>query len=185
MAGQFNSTTWGVTQAAGCGPRMDRSFWGQYWPPFDLVIIPRLGGAARIIGQAPSVGHSCWSPDGKRIATPSRSGFQLIDVSTGASKEIAVGLPRGHSLNGVFDWSAQSDLLLVRTLTPATGGSALWTVRPDGSGWRQILEDKDIWSARWDPYERAVSYFIGRMRKLARSYGPGSSLRAKVRRLRP
>ena len=94
-----------------------------------------------------------WSPDGARLAylvglADLRFELHVVDVSTGVDTFVVQVLDDG-SIN--FDWSPNGDLLLIRALDvghqvdgPVPGGPVvtdLYSVLPDGSGLRVLVED--------------------------------------------
>jgi Tol biopolymer transport system component/DNA-binding winged helix-turn-helix (wHTH) protein/predicted Ser/Thr protein kinase len=120
-------------------------------PPGGIFLIPRLGGPSRYMagGIVP-----CWSPDGSQIALAwtNQSGFTLADKATGRTR--GIDLP-GFRWLGSLDWSPASHLLAVGT-TLENGAQALWTVSPDGSQQRKIIEENGLDSPRWSPAGNAV-----------------------------
>ena len=131
-------------------------------------IIPRLGGNARRLGRV--VGYSSWSPDGTRIAAAGQTskGFIFFDPETEAvTRFIDSENPNTRvnlsSLAGAqwqwlygLDWSKQLDLLLINTGLE-NGRSAIWTVRPDGTGLAKVYEDPArLDSPRWAPRKNAI-----------------------------
>jgi serine/threonine protein kinase/Tol biopolymer transport system component len=122
----------------------------------SLVLIPRLGGAARRIGVA---GYACWSPDGRQLAVVGEPdpGLRLVDTATGAIWAVPVAIP-GLQWFEDLDWSPTSNLVAV--LAKANSGKyAIWTVRPDGSRPRKVVEEDHIASVRWSPAQDAL-YFL-------------------------
>jgi hypothetical protein len=71
-------------------------------PPGDqkfahLVVVAADGSSSRIVAEdlALVTSEIAWSPNGRKLATQTTSGLQLIDVVTGARKKIASG--RSHA----------------------------------------------------------------------------------------
>jgi serine/threonine protein kinase len=126
--------------------------------PGDVVLVPRLGGTARIVAQG---SDPCWSPDGTQIATTEGGFIRFVDISSGASKQIALSGFGGFD-KGLFymrDWARVSNLLLVET--SGSNDYALWTMRRDGSQQHKLVEEKnDFWSAHWSPAGDAVYYSV-------------------------
>jgi serine/threonine protein kinase len=140
----------------------------------NLVLIPRLGGASRRIGRA---AYLCWSQDGRQLAAAFQDerGFRVIDKATGVVKAIP--------LTGVqwlfdLDWSPVSNLVAV--LTVDSGRSVIWTVRPDGSRQRKVVEQNGIASVRWSPVGDELYFLHGQaISKIAidpKSATPGARL---------
>jgi Tol biopolymer transport system component/tRNA A-37 threonylcarbamoyl transferase component Bud32 len=124
--------------------------------PASLILIPRLGGASRRIGAAYYV---CWSPDGRQLAGTFQANrrFAVIDKATGRIKAIPL---TGFQWFLDLDWSPVSNL--VAALTGLESGRfAIWTVRPDGSRQRKVVEEDDISTVRWSPVGDEL-YFLHR-----------------------
>ena len=121
-----------------------------------IALIPRLGGASRIIAPGD---WACWSPDGTHIATTSVSekAFRIVDKSTGDTKNIPLkGIP--FTWISLLDWSGASNLLAILSIME-NGRSAVLTVRPDGSQLRKVLEEEAISSICWSSAGDAI-YFL-------------------------
>jgi Tol biopolymer transport system component len=120
-----------------------------------VILIPRLGGSFRRLGP----GHyACWSPDGSQVATAYQPGpVRIIDKATGSIKAIAL---TGFSFFHDLDWSRASNLLAVETFL-AGGKHAIWTVHPDGSGQRKVVEEDLIVSTRWSPAGDEIYFLTG------------------------
>jgi eukaryotic-like serine/threonine-protein kinase len=114
-------------------------------PQEGIYLIPRLGGGPRLID---SLGHRVgWSPDGGKIAVANESegGFRIVDKVTGNAKSIRLS---GFRWLLGLDWSPTSNFLAVLTKLE-NGRCAIWTVHPDGSQQRKLIEDDDLASPRW------------------------------------
>jgi serine/threonine protein kinase len=127
----------------------------------DVFLIPRLGGAGRIVAKGTD---PCWSPDGTQIAITDANLFRLVDISSGTQKQVALSGFGNFDFNkGLFylrDWSHTSNLLLAET--SLRGLHALWVMRPDGSQQQKLVEGKrDFWSAHWSPDGNVVYYSLG------------------------
>src|SRR5215469_1124579 len=121
-----------------------------------LLLIPRFGGASRHIGEEP---YMCWSQDGRHLAVASQNerGFRVIDNATGRVMAIPLtGFQWLHDL----DWSPVSNLVAVLTQLDS-GRSAIWTVRPDGSRQRKVVEEDEIDSVRWSPVGDELYFLHG------------------------
>ena len=57
-----------------------------------------------------------------------------------------------------FDWQPASNLLAVLTELE-NGRYAIWTVRPDGSQQRKVIEENELESPRWSPAGDGI-YFL-------------------------
>ena len=119
-----------------------------------IVLIPRLGQTFRHVASG---FYSCWSPDGTKIAVAlqSEKGFRMVDKATGQSKQISLS---GFRWFLDLDWSPASNLLLALTVLEK-GKYALWTVDPDGSQQRKVLEEDNLVSPRWSPAGNAIYFF--------------------------
>ena len=126
-----------------------------YDPPQQyLFLIPRLGGSARFIARG---AFSCWSPDGSQIATAVLNdvGFRIVDQVTRSAKSIRSS---GFLELNDLDWSPASDLLAVLTKL-GNGRDAIWTVHPDGSEQRKVIEENGLASPRWSAAGDGI-YFL-------------------------
>jgi len=122
-------------------------------PHKGTFLIPRLGGRPRYIAE----GLPCWSPDGSQlaIARGDEVGFRIVDKTTGNVKSIQLS---GFLRTWDLDWSPASNLLAL--LTPLENGRwAIWTVRPDGSQQRKVIEEAVLASPRWSPAGDAIYFF--------------------------
>jgi eukaryotic-like serine/threonine-protein kinase len=119
-----------------------------------VYLIPRLGGSSRKIGTA---GLPCWSPDGSKIAMAleEEMGFRIVDKATGDTRSIRLS---GFRWFVDFDWSPTSSLLAVATQLE-NGRNAIWTVRPDGSRQRKVIDAEGLTSPRWSPGGHGI-YFL-------------------------
>ncbi|MBZ5623289.1 MAG: serine/threonine-protein kinase [Acidobacteriia bacterium] len=118
-----------------------------------IVLIPRLGGPYRPIGTG---AFASWSPDGRQIAKTFQNerGFRIVNPVTGSVKRIPL---TGFQWFDDFDWSSSSNLLAA--LTNTKGRSAIWTVHPDGSQQRKVIEEDRLSSPRWSTAGNAI-YFL-------------------------
>jgi Tol biopolymer transport system component len=123
----------------------------------NLILIPRLGGASRRIVRAAYV---CWSQDGRQLATAFQDerGFRVIDKETGGVKAIPLA---GVQWLFDLDWSPVSNLVAVLTRLDS-GRSIIWTVRPDGSQQRPVVDEEDfVSSVRWSPVGDELYFLHG------------------------
>jgi len=127
--------------------QIDDLHWG-------VFLVPRLGGSPRAIANG---SFNCWSPDGTQIATAFRSdiGFLITDKATGKGKSTTM---KGFRYFMGCDWSGPSNRLAVLA-TLENGKRAIWTVRPDGSQQRKVIEEDGLDSPCWSPDGDAI-YFI-------------------------
>jgi|HubBroStandDraft_1064217.scaffolds.fasta_scaffold02173_9 serine/threonine protein kinase/WD40 repeat protein len=132
-------------------------------PQEGIFLIPRLGGSSRLIAEAlqprlvdggpvevPVGAHAyaSWAPDGNRVAVASENevGFRIVDMRIGSAKSISLS---GFRWIDDFDWSPASNFLVLLTVDDRK--SVIWTVRPDGSQQRRVIEADDLASPRWSP----------------------------------
>lgn len=122
-----------------------------------VVIVSRLGGAPRLLAEN-LLGYLCWSPDGSQIviaAPTGEGGIWSVNKLTGTIKEMHA--PVYQWLFDV-DCSPKTGMLLL--LTRTSEKYQIWTMKPDGSEQRKLIEDRrKIKSARWSPTGDAVYYF--------------------------
>jgi len=109
-----------------------------------IFLIPRLGGRPRHIAEGISL---CWSPGGGQIAAlrPAEHGFWIVDKVTGSATRVHLN---GFRWTLDLDWSAASNFLAVLTELE-DGRRAIWTVHPDGSQQRKVIEEDGLDSPRW------------------------------------
>jgi serine/threonine protein kinase/Tol biopolymer transport system component len=119
-----------------------------------MVLIPRLGQARRVVGGGV---HSCWSPDGSRMAMAplGGKGFRIVDKATGETTKIPLS---GFQFLSDLDWSARSNLLLLLTDSD-NRMMTIWTVRPDGTRQRRVIEAGYLSSPRWSHDGNSI-YFL-------------------------
>jgi len=122
----------------------------------SLFVVSNLGGAPRPVGT--NLDGLCWSPDGSQIvasATDAEAGIWSLNKQSGEKKQITA--PKYQWLHDI-DWSAKTNMLLLHTETSKK--HQLWTMKPDGSGQRKLIEEeKGMSSPRWSPTENAIYYF--------------------------
>jgi Tol biopolymer transport system component len=108
-----------------------------------------------VIGVELSDFHStevAWSPDGKLIAIPVKTGIKLRDVEAGTARTVKAPPLRGFPAPpGSITWSADGRALrYVTTLGPnGKRGSWLTEVRQDGSGLRQVRLGIRVTQTAW------------------------------------
>jgi Tol biopolymer transport system component/DNA-binding winged helix-turn-helix (wHTH) protein len=121
-----------------------------------VYVVSTNGSAPREIAHQRYV--ACWSPDGSLIAVPHFMGGE-ISVKTVAGDEHATwSLAGTHWSIWDVDWSGPAGLLAVVS-NDYQGRYTIWTVRPDGSDQRKVLEESgEITTVRWAPEGTALFY---------------------------
>jgi Tol biopolymer transport system component len=105
-------------------------------------------------------GYMCWLSDGSRIVKADEDrevGIWLVNKLTGAEKQIPA--PEYQWLYDV-DCSAKTGMLLL--LTETSLKHQIWTMKPDGSEQRKVIEGESgitFRSPRWSPAGDAIYYF--------------------------
>jgi Tol biopolymer transport system component/predicted Ser/Thr protein kinase len=112
--------------------------------PEGIFLIPRLGGLPRHIAHGKYPG---WSSDGSQIATASQDqlGFTIVDKVSGSVRNVHLS---GFQWLNDLDWSPTTNSLAVLTALK-NGRQAIWTVHPDGSAQRKVIEEDTLDSPRW------------------------------------
>ncbi|HWC13274.1 MAG TPA: hypothetical protein VG929_01610 [Actinomycetota bacterium] len=118
----------------------------------DIYVITSGGGTPRLLGGPTerSEAHLDWSPDGSRIAftcdgdttnqNDGRGGICVMNVATEAVRRIYASRNRGMFPH----WSPDGKLIYF-TVTPRTeedADSEIFSIRRDGTGLRQITDNK-------------------------------------------
>jgi TolB protein len=105
-------------------------------------------------------GHSAWSPDGRQIVVEYGGGrLWIFDVRTG---ELVQRLTDDASEPV---WSPDGRLIAFQAGSPGPGGSALFTVRPDGTHLRQLTRPSAAQfdtEADWSPDGRWLLFRTNR-----------------------
>ncbi len=116
-----------------------------------------------------------WSPDGKRLVYASRTGegpwqIVLTDIASRVKTFLGAGLYPDWSPDPKDPW-----ICFQSQPRDAGGRSAVWVVRPDGTGLREIAGDKGrTWSAlhpRYSPCGKWIVYASLRKSPEARLFG--------------
>jgi len=127
------------------------------------------GGSARRLADCVTCGEQhgsrlSWSPDGTRIVYGRRAGNQgqealwVVDVASGRSQPIT-GCP--HSSCAYFDRAWSPDGRRIAFARLVGWASALYTVRPDGSGLTRITSRGQIGDPQWSPDGHQLAFEDG------------------------
>ncbi|MDH3937179.1 MAG: hypothetical protein OEV68_07580, partial [candidate division Zixibacteria bacterium] len=92
--------------------------------------------------------QSCWSPDGRIIATSRRGGILLFDLTT--TDSTILRLPDSTVGPRRMDWSPTGRHILFTIGRSSNKPCPLWTVAVDGST-APMLIDTAVFSGRWCP----------------------------------
>ncbi|HET9704893.1 MAG TPA: winged helix-turn-helix domain-containing protein [Vicinamibacterales bacterium] len=148
-----------------------------------VYVVSTNGAAPRQV--APKRYVACWSPDGSLIAVPHFMGGE-ISVRTVMGEEHAKwSLAGTHWSIWDVDWSGPAGLLAVVS-NDYQGHYTIWTVRPDGSDQRKVLEETgEITTVRWAPEGTALFYSHRKnktvaINRVALSSGDSASQRASI-----
>ncbi|MBN1351577.1 protein kinase [candidate division KSB1 bacterium] len=128
-------------------------------------VISRLGGTPRRISAA---FFFSWSPDGAYIAS-ANGNWKGIHITKTDTDQLATMIPIYGSFHFLNDlkWSPLTDRLLY--LSYGDEGSAIWTIKLDGSQEQKIVEDSyKLFSPRWAANGKTIYYFrtVGRIKQL-------------------
>jgi WD40 repeat protein len=152
------------------------------------IVVVRIGdGRSRRLRTSVPMLAPSWSPDSRRIVATGPRGLWVINVATGAEREI---LSLGPDEVGAPAWSPDGRWIAFQRREPTTGldapplgSSQLWLVRPDGSGLRQLtrLTEADAYGPpAWSPDGRRLAflmYTVGDNRPVATIRANGTGLR--------
>lgn len=120
-----------------------------------IYVSSRSGGPLTEVVKGPY--RSCWSPDGKTIATvqPFAGRIRLRNVETG--KDRLLSLQGMHHWFWDIDWSPSGDRLLL--VSQHAQLFTVLTIQADGRHQRTIFTDeREIPSARWSPRGDTIYY---------------------------
>ncbi len=128
-----------------------------------IVTVDTLTGRPSVLVRGPSLSMPAWSPDGLRIAYGDGRDLWVSP----ASKVAATYLQLPLSLAPLdMDWG-RSGLIAFQGLRlechvplgcSSTNSSDLWTVRPDGTGLKQLTNVGDVSAPRWSPDGRRIVF---------------------------
>jgi Tol biopolymer transport system component/DNA-binding winged helix-turn-helix (wHTH) protein len=120
-----------------------------------VYVLPQFGGTLRTIARGQFI--ACWSPDGSTIAVASYLNGKIWFYDRSGTLQRTASLRDVNGSIWDIDWS--SDGVLTFVSSDDRGRYTLWTVKPDGSGQRRVLDaDSEIPSARWAPAADAIYY---------------------------
>jgi Tol biopolymer transport system component len=161
------------------------------WPEnsnFSQVFVIRPGGGPpRRLRTPVSMANPSWSPDGRRIVAgggraggfgePFSSGLWVINVATGAAREI---LHFDNELGLLPAWSPNGRTIAFTRYIQGTADAHVWTVRPNGTGLRQLTPLLAFQPPSWSPDGRRLAVTIQRRARetdIATIRADGSGLR--------
>jgi Tol biopolymer transport system component/DNA-binding winged helix-turn-helix (wHTH) protein len=120
-----------------------------------VYVVPQMGGALRTI--APGQFIACWSPDGSTIAVASYLNGKIWFYDKSGKLQRTASLRDVNWSIWDIDWSVNGVLTFVSS--DYQGRYRLWTVKPDGSEQRRLVDsDTEIPSVRWSPGGDAIYY---------------------------
>jgi DNA-binding winged helix-turn-helix (wHTH) protein/Tol biopolymer transport system component len=121
-----------------------------------IYVVSAGGAAPREVASKRYV--ACWSPDGTLIAVPHFMGGEIAVLRTTGERHATWSLAGTHWSIWDVDWSGPAGLLAVVS-NDYEGRYTIWTVRPDGSDQRKVLEETgEITTIRWAPEGNALFY---------------------------
>ncbi len=123
--------------------------------PGPVYVVPRLGGKPTEIGTA---NNACWSPDGRQIALSEASTPAIELVNRFTAETSSIQISGEFEFIGDIDWSPVANLLLYQTV--AKNANGLWTIRPEGTEQKKILERGTIYSPRWSLADESIYYLV-------------------------
>jgi Tol biopolymer transport system component len=158
------------------------------WPEdlnFSQVFVIRPGGGRpRRLRTPVSMANPSWSPNGRRIVAAGyrggglSSGLWVINVKTGAEREI---LHFENELSGAPAWSPNGRTIAFSRTTQGTDETHVWTVRPNGTGLRQLTPLLVVgYAPSWSPDGRRLAVTIqprARQSDIATIRADGAGLR--------
>ncbi|MBA3523567.1 MAG: PD40 domain-containing protein [Geodermatophilaceae bacterium] len=104
--------------------------------------------------------HPSWSPDGGRLVFSRQSPFTGLGplFVIGADGTGATRLTSSGSLNEDPAWAPDGSVIAF--ISDRSGNRDIWTVRPDGTGLRQVTSTPDIQEAHvdWSPDGARIGY---------------------------
>ncbi|MEO7145911.1 MAG: hypothetical protein ABI165_20650 [Bryobacteraceae bacterium] len=110
------------------------SYFGGHAKPARIAIANADGGGFRAVTNAAgNAGFPSWSPDGKRIVyrvAGSEQGLRIVNLEDGKVATLTT------EYDNFPDWSPKGDLIEFTSFR--SGDFEIYTIRPDGSGLRQL-----------------------------------------------
>lgn len=149
----------------------------------DIVLIDPESGISTPLVDRHGAGfegslHMAWSPDGSRLAYTDRSGGDspglfVLDLATGAVRDLTQGVLRAHSPA----WSPDgSQIAFTGIGFPA--GYEIYVVAPDGSGLRRVTDHPDngvdgAYTPNWSPDGSQIAFSWNRYDRETESESSG------------
>ena len=130
-------------------------FWARGSGNDGVFVVSRLGGAHRKVSGR--LANGCWSPDGLSLALGGIGEVMFVDRQSGGRRLVGFGGPPHFVAD--LDWASATGLVLA-VVGDGQGGSAIWTLHPDGTDRDEVVkETTEITAARWSPRGDSIYYF--------------------------
>ena len=127
-------------------------------PPEDPTtrVVPRLGGAARVVGR----GRGIVSPNGELVVIAAGGDPNLLVLRPATGDTIRLRRPADGWLSGIA-WSPTSDRLALSVIAGDRSGSSLWLLDLAATATQVLAERREASSPVWAPDGRALYYLAG------------------------
>ncbi len=113
----------------------------------NVYVMEPDGSNLRRLTDGPQFDQSpTWSPSGKEVAFASDAGISVIDVASGAMREVTTDPPGISALGGGPRWSP--DGATIAFTVQWRGGADIWTMDADGGNRRNLTHTLTILTRR-------------------------------------